>query len=59
LFEVLNFLIYYCKFDKKFEKKKNTKFVFYDYEKPEDIEDKFIDYFDFVMIDPPFITEDV
>ena len=42
------------KFDKKFEKDPN--FVFYDFNKPEDIPEKFDSFFDFVLIDPPFIT---
>lgn len=45
-------------FDKKFEKK-NPNFVFYDFKHPEDIPEKFTDFFDFVVIDPPFITRDV
>jgi 16S rRNA G966 N2-methylase RsmD len=33
--------------------------VFYDFNKPEDIPEKFNGYFDLVLIDPPFITLDV
>lgn len=33
--------------------------MFYDFNKPEEFDQKFNDYFDMVMIDPPFITEEV
>lgn len=46
------------KFDKKFEKR-NPTFVFFDFHKPEDIPEKYHNFFDYVVIDPPFITRDV
>lgn len=33
--------------------------MFYDFNKPEDIPENYNGYFDFVLIDPPFITLDV
>ena len=43
--------------DTKFSKDPN--YVYYDFNKPEDIPSNLINYFDFVLIDPPFITEEV
>lgn len=46
---------YLFEFDLKFKTEKN--FVFYDFNKPLEME---IDIkFDFILIDPPFITEEV
>mgnify|MGYP001039541332 CR=1 FL=1 len=33
--------------------------MFYDFNKPDEIPEKFNDFFDLVLIDPPFITLDV
>ena len=44
-------------FDTKFEKDPN--FIFYDFNKPEDLSDDLKGTFDYVMIDPPFVTEEV
>ena len=33
--------------------------MFYDFNKPDDIPEKLHGYFDLVLIDPPFITQDV
>ena len=54
------FIFNFCflKFDKKFAKN-NPNFVFFDFHKPEDIPKEFHDTFDFILIDPPFITLDV
>jgi hypothetical protein len=41
--------------DEKFSIK-NPNFYKYDFNKFEDIPDKFNDYFEFVLVDPPFIT---
>ncbi|EAR83940.1 N-6 adenine-specific DNA methyltransferase (macronuclear) [Tetrahymena thermophila SB210] len=49
---------YVFEFDKKFEKN-NPNFVFFDFHKPEDIPAQFHNFFDFIVIDPPFITRDV
>lgn len=38
---------------------KDQNFVFYDFNKPEDIPEKFNNYFDYILIDPPFITQEV
>eukprot|EP01016_Furgasonia_blochmanni_P029624 TRINITY_DN31062_c0_g2_i1.p1 TRINITY_DN31062_c0_g2~~TRINITY_DN31062_c0_g2_i1.p1 ORF type:complete len:184 (-),score=47.57 TRINITY_DN31062_c0_g2_i1:60-563(-) len=43
--------------DKKFASDPN--FVYYDFSKPEDIPQNLENYFDLVLIDPPFITRDV
>ncbi|CDW78226.1 UNKNOWN [Stylonychia lemnae] len=58
----IGFLVSECeqfgnKFDQKFAKDPN--FVFYDFNKPEDISKEFEKYFDMVVIDPPFITREV
>ncbi|CAI2382156.1 unnamed protein product [Moneuplotes crassus] len=44
-------------YDKKFYKDPN--YVFYDFNKPEDIPTDLEGVFDFVVIDPPFVTEEV
>ncbi|TNV77600.1 hypothetical protein FGO68_gene11409 [Halteria grandinella] len=44
-------------FDTKFNK--DPGFVFYDFNKPEDIPADLHSYFDMVVIDPPFITREV
>jgi hypothetical protein len=46
------------KFDKKFEKN-DKNFVFYDFNEPENIPENLNNFFDFVLIDPPFITLEV
>mmetsp|Transcript_87938 Transcript_87938/g.121267 ORF Transcript_87938/g.121267 Transcript_87938/m.121267 type:complete len:161 (-) Transcript_87938:81-563(-) len=45
-------------FDEKFGAK-DTNFVFYDFNKNEDIPEQYHKYFDMVVIDPPFITREV
>ncbi len=44
-------------FDQKFAKDPN--FIFYDFNKPEDLSKELECYFDMVVIDPPFITREV
>ena len=44
-------------FDKKFEKDPN--YVFYDFYHPEDLQEELKESFDFIVIDPPFVTEEV
>ena len=44
-------------YDKKFEK--DPGYVFYDFNKPEDIPKELHGAFDMVVIDPPFITREV
>jgi 16S rRNA G966 N2-methylase RsmD len=39
--------------------KKDKNFVYYDFNKPEDIPEELHHQFDFILIDPPFITEEV
>jgi hypothetical protein len=46
------------KFDEKFAKN-NPNYYQYDFNKPEDIPAKFVNFFDFVLADPPFITLEV
>jgi predicted methyltransferase len=55
VFDVIGLLY---QFDEKFGVK-NPNFFKYDFNKPEDIPEKYNNYFDYVLIDPPFITEDV
>ena len=44
-------------YDQKFAKDPN--YVFYDFNKPEDIPEEFHNKFDLIVIDPPFITREV
>jgi 16S rRNA G966 N2-methylase RsmD len=44
-------------FDEKFKIEKG--FVFYDFNKPLDLPAELKGKFDFILIDPPFITEEV
>jgi 16S rRNA G966 N2-methylase RsmD len=44
-------------FDEKFKIEKG--FVFYDFNKPLDLPAELKGNFDFILIDPPFITEEV
>lgn len=46
-------------FDEKFAKKGGESFAKFDYNKPEEIPERFHNKFDFVVIDPPFITREV
>ena len=52
-------LMYICvtQFDKKLAK--NANFVFYDFNNPTDIPENFHNFFDYILIDPPFITREV
>jgi hypothetical protein len=45
-------------YDSKFAKD-NPNYFQYDFNHPENIPEKFHNYFDFVLADPPFITQDV
>ena len=49
--------IYIFQFDQKFNK--DPGFVFYDFNKPEDIPQELKNSFDMIVIDPPFITREV
>lgn len=44
-------------FDLKFNKEKN--FVFYDFNKPTELPEEMKGKFNFILIDPPFITLEV
>jgi len=44
-------------FDRQWDK--DPGFVFYDYKKPQDIPPELHHQFDYIVIDPPFITEEV
>lgn len=44
--------------DEKFAVK-NPNYFKYDFNKPEEIPEKFNGYFDFLLVDPPFITKEV
>ncbi|KRW99557.1 hypothetical protein PPERSA_01203 [Pseudocohnilembus persalinus] len=39
--------------------KNNPNFVYFDFKNPTDFDQKYENFFDFVLIDPPFITRDV
>ena len=47
----------FVKFDQKFNK--DPGYVFYDFNKPEDIPADLYQTFDMIVIDPPFITREV
>jgi 16S rRNA G966 N2-methylase RsmD len=47
----------FVKFDQKFNK--DPGYVFYDFNKPEDIPADLHKTFDMIVIDPPFITREV
>eukprot|EP01017_Pseudomicrothorax_dubius_P028328 TRINITY_DN3362_c0_g1_i5.p1 TRINITY_DN3362_c0_g1~~TRINITY_DN3362_c0_g1_i5.p1 ORF type:complete len:200 (-),score=62.53 TRINITY_DN3362_c0_g1_i5:48-647(-) len=49
---------YLFEFDEKFAKK-NPNFVKYDFNRPEDIPAELEGTFDFIVIDPPFITREI
>ncbi|GBN84892.1 EEF1A lysine methyltransferase 1 [Araneus ventricosus] len=49
---------YLFEFDKRFEDKFPGQFVFYDYKSPLQIDSKFSSYFDLVIADPPFLSEE-
>ena len=46
-------------FDNKFKRKAGDSFFKYDFNAPEDIPEKFRGKYDFLVIDPPFITKEV
>lgn len=50
-----------AKIDQKFEgnAKNKTRFVHYDFNEPEKVPVQFMGHFDYVVVDPPFITEEV
>ncbi|XP_054714817.1 EEF1A lysine methyltransferase 1-like [Uloborus diversus] len=49
---------YLFEYDKRFQTKFADNFVFYDYNHPLKIDDKFKSYFDVVLVDPPYLSEE-
>ncbi|CAL1283543.1 unnamed protein product [Larinioides sclopetarius] len=49
---------YLFEFDKRFQDKFPGQFVFYDYKSPLQIDSKLSSYFDLVIADPPFLSEE-
>ncbi|XP_042908854.2 EEF1A lysine methyltransferase 1 [Parasteatoda tepidariorum] len=50
--------IYLFEYDKRFQEKYPNGFVFYDYKYPDNVDKKFNSYFDVVVADPPFLSEE-
>lgn len=50
--------IFLFEFDSRFEKEYRNNFIFYDYKNPLNISKKFQNYFDIILVDPPFLSEE-
>ncbi|KAF0686353.1 Aste57867_21855 [Aphanomyces stellatus] len=48
--------VYLFEFDHRFEEKYPMEFAFYDYNTPVDIDVKFHHFFDYVLVDPPYLN---
>jgi hypothetical protein len=48
--------VYLLEFDRRFEDKYGEHFVFYDYNTPTDLPDKFHHFFDYILVDPPYLV---
>lgn len=48
--------VYLFEFDPRFGDKYGEHFVFYDYNSPFDIPDKFHHFFDYVLMEPPYLV---
>ncbi len=57
IFDVLKFI--YLQLDIGFEKKAKDNYYCFDFYKNHEIPEKFFKFFDYVLIDPPFITHEV
>ncbi|RHY26005.1 hypothetical protein DYB32_007947 [Aphanomyces invadans] len=47
--------VYLFEYDHRFEEKYPTEFVFYDYNTPLALDSKFQHFFDYVLVDPPYL----
>ncbi|ETW04588.1 hypothetical protein, variant [Aphanomyces invadans] len=48
--------VYLFEYDHRFEEKYPTEFVFYDYNTPLALDSKFQHFFDYVLVDPPYLN---
>ncbi|KAF0684332.1 Aste57867_23683 [Aphanomyces stellatus] len=49
--------VYIFEYDHRFGQKYGDQFVFYDYNAPLDVDAKFHKFFDYVLVEPPYLTE--
>ncbi|KAF0702282.1 hypothetical protein AaE_016025 [Aphanomyces astaci] len=49
--------VYIFEYDHRFGQKYGDEFVFYDYNAPLDVDAKFHNFFDYVLVEPPYLTE--
>lgn len=50
--------IYLFEYDKRFQELYNEQFIHYDYNDPLKIPESFSSYFDVVLVDPPYLSEE-
>ncbi|CEG38745.1 n-adenine-specific dna methyltransferase 2 [Plasmopara halstedii] len=48
--------VFLFEYDRRFDAKYNGHFVFYDYNDPTNLPDKFHHFFDYILMDPPYLT---
>ncbi|KAI9921370.1 hypothetical protein PsorP6_001328 [Peronosclerospora sorghi] len=48
--------VYLFEYDRRFDKMYNGHFVFYDYNEPTNLPEKFHNFFDYVLVDPPYLN---
>ncbi|GMF24816.1 unnamed protein product [Phytophthora lilii] len=48
--------VYLFEFDRRFDEKYSGHFVFYDYNEPTNLPEKFHHFFDYVLVDPPYLV---
>lgn len=48
--------VFLFEYDRRFDEKYSGHFVFYDYNEPTNLPDKFYHFFDYVLADPPYLN---
>ncbi|TDH67339.1 hypothetical protein CCR75_003356 [Bremia lactucae] len=48
--------VFLFEYDRRFDEKYHGHFVFYDYNEPTNLPEKFHHYFDYVLVDPPYLV---
>ncbi|KUF82290.1 N(6)-adenine-specific DNA methyltransferase 2 [Phytophthora nicotianae] len=48
--------VFLFEYDRRFDEKYSGHFVFYDYNEPTNLPDKFHHFFDYVLVDPPYLN---
>jgi hypothetical protein len=48
--------VFLLEFDRRFDEKYSGHFVFYDYNEPTNLPEKFHHFFDYVLVDPPYLV---